>query len=159
MIYYVVAIRRSGQVKETRRYVVKVLRLPSSFRPRLDELCRASGQLYSKVVVQYWRTLRRSSGKQKRLKDGTFTPLGPHRKTVFLSSGMMQKLFPSDPEKVLHSHSCDAVVDTFFDAVKSTRVRRSNGSQDAQYPKRRKRWGSVTFKASAPSGSETANSC
>ena len=61
----------------------------------------------------------------------------------------MQKLFPSDPGKVLHSHSCDAVVDRFFEAVKSTRVRRSNGAQDAQYPRKRKAWGSVTFKTSA----------
>ena len=149
MLYYAVAIRRTGQVKAARRYVVKILRLPSSFRPRLNELCQASGQLYSKVVVQYWRTLRRSSGKQKRLNNGSYTPLDLHRKAVFLSSGQMQKLFPSDPGKALHSHSCDAVVDTFFDAVKSTRVRRANGDQDAQYPKRRKRWGTVTFKASA----------
>ena len=149
MLYYVMALRRTGQAKATRRYVVKVLRLPSSLRPRLNQLCQASGQLYSKVVVEYWRTLRRSSGKQKRLNDGTYTPLKSHRKAIFLSSGQMQKLFPSDPGKVLHSHSCDAVVDTFFDAVKSTRVRRANGAADAQYPKRRKRWGSVTFKASA----------
>jgi putative transposase len=149
MLYYVMAIRRSGQAKEKLRYVVKVLRLPSAFRPRLNELCQASGQLYSKVVAQYWRTLRRSSGKQKKQKDGTFTPLRPHRKAVFLSSGAMQKLLPSDPGKALHSHSCDAVVDTFFDAVKSTRVRRAKGAVDAQYPRRRKRWGAVTFKASA----------
>ena len=72
MVYYVVAIQRKGQTKEKRRYIVKVLRLPSEYRPRLDELCRASGTLYSKVVVHYWRTLRRSSGKQKRLKDGRY---------------------------------------------------------------------------------------
>ena len=128
---------------------MKILRLPSALRPRLNELCQASGQLYSKVVVEYWRTLRRSSGKQKRLQGGSFTPLRPHRKTVFLSSGVMQKLFPCDPGKVLHSHSCDAVVDRFFEAVKSTRVWRANGAQDAQYPRKRKAWGSVTFKATA----------
>ena len=149
MLYYVVALRRAGQAKEKRRYVVKILRLPSVLRPRLNELCKASGLLYSKVVVQYWRTLRRSSGKQKRLNDGSYTPLRPHRKTVFLSSGMMQKLLPCDPDHRLHSHSCDAVVDRYYEAVKSTRVRRSNGAQDAQYPKKRKAWGSVTFKASA----------
>jgi putative transposase len=36
-----------------------------------------------------------------------------------------------------------------FDAVKSTRVRRANGAVDAKYPRRRKLWGAVTFKASA----------
>jgi putative transposase len=149
MLYYVVAIQRKGQTKEKRRYVVKILRLPSEYRPRLDELCKASGTMYSKVVVQYWRTLRRSSGKQKRLKDGSYVSVDPCRKTVFLSNGVMQKLLPNDPGKLLHSHSCDAVVDRFFEAVKSTRVRRANGAADAQYPRKLKRWGAVTFKASA----------
>jgi putative transposase len=68
---------------------------------------------------------------------------------VFLSSVQMQKIFPGDPGGLLHSHSCDAVVDTLFEAMTSTRVRRAAGDLTAQYPKKRKRWRTVTFKSSA----------
>jgi putative transposase len=143
------AVRRKTQTREKKRYLTRVLRLPADLRPRLDELCQASGSLYSQAVVHYWRTVRRSSGKQQRLPDGTYTPLRAHRKTVFLSSVQMQKILPGDQGGLLHSHSCDAVVDTLFEAMTSTRVRRAAGDLTAQYPKRRKRWGTVTFKSSA----------
>lgn len=47
MLYYVVALRRTGQLKKKRRYVVKDLRLPSILRPRLNELCKTSELPYS----------------------------------------------------------------------------------------------------------------
>ncbi len=133
---------RQGE-KEKRRYFVRKLTLPGHLRPRLDELSRASGSLYSSVVTAFWRTLRRSSGRGK--KDG---PRDPRRKAVFLSAGTLQKWFPKDASGILHSHTCDAVVDHFIAAMNSARTRKKH-DPGARFPRRLKRHFKVTFKSSA----------
>lgn len=129
--------------KERRRYFVRKLNLPGHLRPRLDELSEASGALYSSVVTAFWRTLRRSAGRGKKDK-----PRDPRRKAVFLSAGTLQKWFPKDAAGVLHSHTCDAVVDHFIAAMDSARTRKRH-DPSARFPRRLKRHFKVTFKSSA----------
>lgn len=124
--------------QESRTYFVRTLTLPGHLKARLDELALASGALYSQVLTAFWRTLRRSAGKGK----------DSRRKAVFLSSGTLQKWFPKDHAGLLHSHSCDAVVDTFVSAMDSARTRKKT-DPGARYPRRRKRSFKVTFKSSA----------
>jgi putative transposase len=133
------AIRRGERVNKA--YYARTLKLPSALKPRLDELALASGALDSQVVTAFWRTLKRSAGKKRNIVD-------PRRKTVFLSSGTLQKLFPNDPAGLLHSHSCDAVVDSFMDSMKSARTRKKT-DLNARFPRRRKRYFKVVFKSSA----------
>lgn len=118
--------------KAVQRYVRK-LALPGS--ALLDRLCRASGQLYSATLVKYWRILRKTGNG----KNG--------RKPVFLSQYGMEKLFPNDPDRVLHSHSCDAVVGNFYAAIKSANERKKKGCKDAKYPRKRKHFFKVTWKS------------
>lgn len=124
--------------RASRTYYVRQLTLPGHLKTRLDDLALASGALYSQVLSAFWRTLRRSAGTGK----------DPRRKAVFLSSGTLQKWFPKDPAGVLHSHSCDAVVDAFISAMDSARTRKKT-DPGARYPRRRKRYFKVTFKSSA----------
>lgn len=112
--------------------------MPSILKPRLDELSAASGALYSQVFTTFWRTLRRSAGKRK----------DHRRQAVFLSSGTLQKLFPKDPAGLLHSNSCDAVVDAFIASMDSARTRKKTDPK-ARFPRRRNRFFKVTFKSSA----------
>lgn len=90
------------------------------------------------MLTAFWRTLRRSAGRGK----------DPRRKAVFLSSGTLQKWLPKDPDGLLHSHSCDAVVDAFTSAMDSARTRKKT-DPGARYPRRRRRSFKVTFKSSA----------
>lgn len=130
------AIRRGEPVKKA--YYARTLKLPAELKPRLDELAPASGAHYSQVVTAFWRTLRRSAGKG----------IDPRRKKVFLSGGTLQKRFPNDPDHRLHSHSCDAVIDSFMDSLKSARVRKRTDPK-ARFPRKRKRYFKVVFKSSA----------
>lgn len=98
--------------RDVQRYVRKVA-LPKS--DLLDRLSRASGLLYTQALVTYWRILRKTgTGKNE-------------RKPVFLSQHGMEKLFPSDPERLLHSHTCDAIVGNFYASVKSANERKKKG--------------------------------
>lgn len=135
------AFRKSK--KQQRRYFVRKLTLPSHLKARLDELSAASGTLYSAVVTAFWRTLRRSAGRRK--KGG---PRDPRRKAVFLSAGTLQKWFPKDAAGVLHSHTCDAVVDHFVSAMDSARTRKKH-DPNVRFPRRLKRHFKITFKSSA----------
>lgn len=130
------AIGKRGRA--ARNYSVRKLTLPSILKPRLDELSAARGALYSQVLTTFWRTLRRSAGKRK----------DHRRRAVFLSSGTLQRLFPKDPAGLLHSHSCDAVVDAFIASVDSARTRKKTDPK-ARFPRRRKQFFKVTFKSSA----------
>jgi putative transposase len=133
------AIRRGERVKKA--YYARTLELPAELKPRLDELALASGTLYSRIVTAFWRTLKRSAGRKRKTVD-------PRRKAVFLSGGTLQKLFPNDPDGLLHSHSCDAVVDSFMDSMQSARVRKKTDPK-ARFPRKRKRYFKVVFKSSA----------
>lgn len=111
-------------------YTVRKLDLPAS--PLLDHLARAAGELYSRTVVTYWRILRKTgSGKNG-------------RKPVFLSQYGMEKLCMSPH---LHAHTSDAVVGNFYASIKSANARKKKGSQEAKYPRRRKRFFKITWKS------------
>ena len=68
---------------------------------QLDELAHACGELYSKTVVFFWRTVR--------------------HKGIWLKCAQMERIFTSDK---LHAHTSDATVQAFFASLKSWRKRR-----------------------------------
>jgi putative transposase len=104
-------------------YDIRRLKLGRS--ERLDELALAAGQLYSTVMVFFWRTVR--------------------KKGVWLSPQALMRLFSS---KTLHAHSADAVVQAFCAALKSWRNRRKT-DPNAKPPRRCRKFFKVQWKSSA----------
>lgn len=92
---------------------------------QLNTLALASGDLYSRTVVSFWRTVR---------KQGVW--LKP--------SSMMRWQNSSD----LHAHSADAVVQSFYGALKSWRVRRKI-DPESKPPRKRGHFYRVQWKTSA----------
>jgi len=82
---------------------------------QLDELAHACGELYSKTVVFFWRTVR--------------------HKGIWLKCAQMERIFTSDK---LHAHTSDATVQAFFASLKSWRKRRKTDPN--AHPPRRRRW-------------------
>jgi len=82
---------------------------------QLDELAHACGDLYSKTIVFFWRTVR--------------------HKGIWLKCAQMEKIFTSEK---LHAHTSDATVQAFFASLKSWRKRRK--SDPNAHPPRRRRW-------------------
>ncbi len=82
---------------------------------QLDELAHACGDLYSKTVVFFWRTVR--------------------HKGIWLKCAQMERIFTSDK---LHAHTSDATVQAFFASMKSWRKRRKTDPNS--HPPRRRRW-------------------
>jgi putative transposase len=107
-------------------YTVRKLKIERT--DQLDELARASGELYTQSMVWFWRTVRKQA----------------HWSTP----AAMMRLFPRDPEQRLHSHTCDAVVQSFHASLKSWRARRKTDPK-ARPPRRRQRFYRVQYKASA----------
>jgi putative transposase len=104
----------------------KTIRLDLEKTELLDKLARASGELYSRILVSYWRVLR--------------------KKSYFLSNYSMQKWHTS-PD--LHAHSSDAIADNFYGSIKSANERKKKGDTDAKYPRRRKWFFKTTWKSTA----------
>ena len=119
--------------RDVQRFVRKAA-LPKS--QLLDQLSRASGQLYTQVLVAYWRILRKTGNG----KNG--------RKPVFLSQYGMEALYPKDPDGLFHSHTCDAIVGNFYSSIKSANERKKKGHKEAKYPRRRKWYYKLTWKSS-----------
>jgi putative transposase len=92
---------------------------------QMDELARAAGALYSQVVVWFWRT--------KRHKD------------LWLKAKHLMRWLTS---ALLHAHSSDAVVQSFFAALASWQARRTL-DPEAKPPHTRKRFYRVQWKVSA----------
>lgn len=114
------------------QYSVRKLNLP---RMRLlDHLALLAGELYSRTVLMYWRTVRKTGTG----KNG--------RNTVFLSQYAMERLCSSP---ALHAHTSDAIVGNFYASVKSAQQRKKAGEQNARYPYRRRRHFKITWKKSA----------
>lgn len=109
--------------KTKNRYEVRRLRLAST--PQLDDLARAAGKLYSCVVVSFWRTVRKHG--------------------VWLKPSSMMRWHTSNQ---LHAHSADAVVQSFYAALKSWRERRKTDPQ-AKPPYRRRCYFRIQWKSSA----------
>ena len=95
---------------------------------QLDELAHASGQVYSRTLLFFWRTVR--------------------RKGLWLKPKHLMRLIPSDPDHLLHAHSVDAAVQAFFAALASWRERRTM-DPGAKPPRRRKWYFKVEYKRSA----------
>jgi len=83
--------------------------------PQLDELAHACGELYSKTVVFFWRTVR--------------------HKGIWLKCAQMERIFTSEK---LHAHTSDATVQSFFASLKSWQERRKTDPN--AHPPRRRRW-------------------
>jgi putative transposase len=92
---------------------------------QMDQPARAAGELYSQVVVWFWRTVRDID--------------------LWLKAKHLMRWLTS---ALLHAHSSDAVVQSFFAALASWHARRKD-DPGAHPPRRRKRFYRVQWKASA----------
>jgi putative transposase len=110
------------KARTRRLYCVRRLRLAKT--EQLDTLARASGELYSRTVVCFWRTVR--------------------HKGVWLSRAALMRWHSSD---ALHAHSADAVIECFCASLKSWR-RRRKADPTARPPRRRRRFFKVVWKSS-----------
>lgn len=94
---------------------------------QLDELTHACGELYSRTLVFFWRTVR--------------------HKRMWLKPKHLMGLFTSDR---LHAHTSDATVQAFFAPLKSWRERHK--SDPTAKPSRKRKWYlRVEYKRSAMS--------
>jgi len=93
---------------------------------QLDELAHACGELYSKTLVFFWRTVR--------------------HKRKWLKAKHLMRLVTSDK---LHAHTSDACVQSFFAGLASWRERKKAGSPDAKPPRKRKWYFRIEYKRSA----------
>lgn len=92
---------------------------------QLDALARATGLLYTLVVVFFWRTVR--------------------KKGIWLKSSSLMRLFTS---RQLHAHTADAVVQSFFASLKSWQTRHRKDPK-AKPPRRRPKFFKIVWKKSA----------
>ncbi len=104
-------------------YTVRKLKIGRT--AQLDALCLAAGELYTRTVVSFWRTVR--------------------KKDVWLKPSSLMRWHSS---KDLHVHSADAVVQSFCSSLKSWRKRRKTDPQ-AKPPHNRRRYFRVQWKNSA----------
>ena len=95
----------------SRVYVVRRLKIGRT--EQMDALARAAGTLYSQVVVWFWRTVR--------------------HKDLWLKAKHLMRWLTS---ALLHAHSSDAVVQSFFAALAAWRERRKS-DPGAKPPRRR----------------------
>jgi putative transposase len=107
----------------SRAYVVRRLKIGRT--EQMDALARAAGTLYSQVVVSFWRTVR--------------------HKDLWLKAKHLMRWLTS---ALLHAHSSDAVVQSFFAALAAWRERRKI-DPGAKPPRRRKRFYRVQWKYTA----------
>ncbi len=92
---------------------------------QLDELAHACGELYTQMLVFFWRTVR--------------------HKNLWLKEKHLKRLFTS---KSLHAHTSDACVEAFFASLKSWRERRE--TDPTSHPPRKRKWYfKVEYKRSA----------
>ena len=104
-------------------YSVRKLKIEQTIQ--LDALALASGDLYSRTAVSFWRVVR--------------------KKGIWLKSSSMMRWQNSGG---LHAHSADAVVQSFYASLKSWRARRKE-DPDARPPRKSRRFYRVQWKNSA----------
>ena len=95
---------------------------------QLDALAHAAGQVYSRTLVFFWRTVRKQG--------------------IWLKPKHLMRLIPTDPDHWLQAHSVDAAVQSFFAGLASWRERRKSDPK-AKPPWRRKWYFRVEYKSSA----------
>ena len=105
-----------------------VRRLKLGISEQLERLALAAGELYSKTLVSFWRVVR--------------------KKGLWLKPASLMRWFPNNGANELHSHSADAVVQSFFASLQSWRKRRK-ADPNAKPPRRRRRYFKVIWKSSA----------
>lgn len=103
----------------------KVRKLKVERTEQLDALTIASGELYSRTIVSFWRTVRKQG--------------------IWLKPSSMMRWQNSSE---LHAHSADAVVQSYYASLKSWRAMRDT-NPNARPPKKRKRFYRVQWKNSA----------
>lgn len=104
-------------------YTVRKLKIGKT--EQMDKLSLAAGELYSRTVISFWRTVR--------------------HKGLWIKPSSMMRWHNSDS---LHAHSADAVVQNFYASLKSWRARRKT-DPNAHPPRRRRRFFKVQWKSSA----------
>jgi putative transposase len=92
---------------------------------QLDALALECGQLYSKTVACFWRTVR--------------------HKEIWLKPSSMMRWLNSDK---LHAHTADACVQAFFASLKSWRARRKT-DPNANPPHKLRKFFRIEYKNSA----------
>lgn len=111
---------------QSKRYRVRRVNIGKT--AQLDALAHAAGQVYSRSLVFFWRTVRKQG--------------------IWLKPKHLMRLIPTDPENLLHAHSVDAAVQSFFAGLASWRERRK--SDPHAKPPRRRKWSfRVEYKSSA----------
>lgn len=105
------------------QYIVRKLKIGKT--SQLDELARAAGELYSRTLISFWRTVR--------------------KKNIWLSGYTMERWHVSDR---LHAHTSDAITQSFYASLKSWRSRRKTDFL-SKPPKRRRWFYKVIWKSSA----------
>ncbi|MFW0860698.1 MAG: RNA-guided endonuclease InsQ/TnpB family protein [Dethiobacter sp.] len=103
----------------------KTRRLKLEKTEQLDVLALAAGELYTRTLVSFWRTV--------------------NHKGIWLKPSSLMRWQNSAS---LHAHSADAVVQSFFSSLKSWRMRRKTDPK-ARPPKRKARYYKVQWKNSA----------
>jgi putative transposase len=114
------------EIKTTPQYTVRRVQIGRT--AQLDELAHACGQVYSRTLLFFWRTVR--------------------HKGLWLKPRHLMRLIPSDPDHLLHAHTVDATVQAFFAGLSSWRERRTLDPK-AKPPHRRKWYFKVEYKSSA----------
>jgi hypothetical protein len=99
-------------------------------RPVADALNRASGAIYTGVLVRHWRVVRHQSHW-----------LSEKAATRWSDSAL--------PVKPLHAHSIDAAQQGFYAACRTTRALRKAGMPEAKFPHWRKRFRTTVWKNTA----------
>ena len=108
------------------QYTVRRMNLGKT--AQVDALAHAAGQVYSRTLVFFWRTVRKQG--------------------IWLAPKHLMQFIPTDPEHLLHAHSVDAAVQAFFAALKSWRKRRKS-DPSARPPRRRKWYFKIEYKRSS----------
>jgi putative transposase len=86
--------KRKEEKREEDRsmYLVRLVHLDKT--DQLDTLAHACGELYSRTLVFFWRTVRHTG--------------------TWLRPKHLMRLFPNDEGSHLHAHTADACVQAFF---------------------------------------------
>jgi putative transposase len=97
-------------------------------REKADALNRASGQIYTGLLVQHWRVVR--------------------KKSIWLSEKSGTRLSDLRTTATLHAHSIDAAQQGFYKACKTAKAIK-NIDPTAKYPHRRKKFRTTIWKNTA----------
>jgi putative transposase len=107
-------------------YLVRRVNLGKT--PYLDALAHVAGEVYSKTLVFFWRTVRHQG--------------------IWLKPKALMRLISKDSSDLLHAHTVDATIQAFFSALSSWRELRQNDKK-ARPPHRRKWYFKVEYKSGA----------